>query len=281
MMNTSKDSTEQANKDEVKEVKVESVDYRSPARYNDEEKPVKEKVEVTHLINPKVFKRGCHRGRYGQTTTPWKVVQDVNHKKYSNRDVIVAEDDHDVRHVTRFDLLRWRGCDVLSGGGSGCDGAWLVVVVFASAVGGAEALSASLNDLDFATLNIDGQSTEVKVLPDIINDDGDFIDDEDNVPHDLADSHDEVLANADDYDEVASVVCEAEKPTGDAAGEATGMDARRGCVKKPRTSHPRKAVDVFGPLVIPFEWIRYENLIFISGRIMGVWSNTIVAGVVR
>ncbi|GJV18770.1 hypothetical protein Tco_1367790 [Tanacetum coccineum] len=51
-----KDSTEQVNKDgvkEVKEVKVESVDYRSPVRYNDEEKPVKEKVEVTHLINPK------------------------------------------------------------------------------------------------------------------------------------------------------------------------------------------------------------------------------------
>ncbi|GJZ42430.1 hypothetical protein Tco_0589316 [Tanacetum coccineum] len=115
MMNTSKDSTEQANKDEVKEVKVEYVDYRSPARYNDEENPVKEKVEVTHLINPKVFKRGCHRGRYGQTTTPWKVVQDVNHKKYSNGDVIVADDDHDhdVRHVTRFDLLLVPSCFVI------------------------------------------------------------------------------------------------------------------------------------------------------------------------
>ncbi|GJV18771.1 hypothetical protein Tco_1367791 [Tanacetum coccineum] len=149
---------------------------------------------------------------------------------------------------------------------TGCDGAWLVVVVFASAVGGAEALSASLNDLDFATLNFNGQSTEVKALPDIINDDGDFIDDDDDVPHDLADSHDEVLANADDYDEVATV-CEAEKPTCDAAGEATGMDARRGCVKKPRTSHPRKPWKIMARGRSRLSGT-IRKLIFISGRIM-------------
>nr|GEY21509.1 hypothetical protein [Tanacetum cinerariifolium]GEZ48960.1 hypothetical protein [Tanacetum cinerariifolium] len=63
----------------------------------------------------------------------------------------------------------------------------------------------SLNDLEFATLNINGQSTEVEAPPDIIlvDDDDDFIDDEDDVPHDIADSDDEVLANADDYDEAA------------------------------------------------------------------------------
>ncbi|GJZ98917.1 zinc finger, PHD-type containing protein [Tanacetum coccineum] len=61
-------------------------------------------------------------------------------------------------------------------------------------------LSTSLNDLDFAILNIDGQSMDVDAPPDIIDvdDDDDFIDDEDDVPHDLADFDDEVLANDDD-----------------------------------------------------------------------------------
>ncbi|GJT65434.1 transmembrane protein 45B-like protein [Tanacetum coccineum] len=58
----------------------------------------------------------------------------------------------------------------------------------------------SLNNLNFMTLNIDGQSTDVEAPPDIIDvDDGDdFIDDEDGVPHDLADFDDEVLTNEDD-----------------------------------------------------------------------------------
>ncbi|GJX17271.1 hypothetical protein Tco_0218103 [Tanacetum coccineum] len=69
------------------------------------------------------------------------------------------------------------------------------------------ALSTSLNDLDFATLNIDGQSMEVEAPPNIIavDDDDDFIHDEDGIPHDLADSDDEVLANADD-DEAMIIV---------------------------------------------------------------------------
>ncbi|GJV08084.1 hypothetical protein Tco_1345740 [Tanacetum coccineum] len=47
------------------------------------------------------------------------------------------------------------------------------------------ALSTSLNDLDFATLNIDGQSIDVDAPPDIIDvdEDDDFIDDEEIVPH--------------------------------------------------------------------------------------------------
>nr|GEY89802.1 reverse transcriptase domain-containing protein [Tanacetum cinerariifolium] len=55
--------------------------------------------------------------------------------------------------------------------------------------------------IDFATLNIDGQSMDVEAPPYIIDidKDKDFIDDEDNVPHDLADYDDEVLDN-DDYD---------------------------------------------------------------------------------
>ncbi|GJV18534.1 hypothetical protein Tco_1367554 [Tanacetum coccineum] len=60
----------------------------------------------------------------------------------------------------------------------------------------------SLNDLDFATLNIDGQSTDVEAPPDIIDVDeyDDFIDDKDGVPQDLANSNDEVLVNDDDDD---------------------------------------------------------------------------------
>ncbi|GKA03846.1 reverse transcriptase domain-containing protein [Tanacetum coccineum] len=94
----------------------------------------------------------------------WKVFEDVNHKKFSNNGVIVVENDHDVIHFNNSSDL---------------------------------ALSTSLNDLDFATLNIDGQSMDVYVPPDIIqvDEDGDFIDDEDIVPQDLADSDDEVLSN--------------------------------------------------------------------------------------
>nr|GEU50964.1 hypothetical protein [Tanacetum cinerariifolium] len=53
---------------------------------------------------------------------------------------------------------------------------------------------------DFGTLNIDGQSMDVEAPPYIIDvdEDKDFIDDEDNVPHDLAYYDDEVLDNDDD-----------------------------------------------------------------------------------
>ncbi|GKD63629.1 hypothetical protein Tco_1305737 [Tanacetum coccineum] len=62
------------------------------------------------------------------------------------------------------------------------------------------ALSTSLDDLDFATLNIDGQSIDVDAPPDIIDveEDDDLINDEDALPHDLADSNDEDLTNNDD-----------------------------------------------------------------------------------
>ncbi|GKD71591.1 hypothetical protein Tco_1325681, partial [Tanacetum coccineum] len=62
-------------------------------------------------------------------------------------------------------------------------------------------LSTSLNDLDNATLHIDGQLTKVDAPPDIIDvvdEDDDIIDDEDTLPHDLADSDDEDLINVDD-----------------------------------------------------------------------------------
>nr|GEW72800.1 hypothetical protein [Tanacetum cinerariifolium] len=101
----------------------------------------------------------------------WKVVQDVNHKKFLNGGVIVVEDDHDVIHFDNSSDL---------------------------------ALSTSLNDLDFATLNIDGQSMDVDAPPDIIDvdEDDDLIIDEDTLPRDLADSDDEDLFNDDDDDVV-------------------------------------------------------------------------------
>ncbi|GJX82859.1 hypothetical protein Tco_0332340 [Tanacetum coccineum] len=102
----------------------------------------------------------------------WKVVEDVNQKKFSNGGVIVVEDDLDVIHFDNsFDL----------------------------------ALSTSLNDLDFATLHIDGPSIDVDAPPDIIDVDeyDDIIDDEDAFPHDLADSDNEDLVNVDDDDGVA------------------------------------------------------------------------------
>nr|GFA53005.1 hypothetical protein [Tanacetum cinerariifolium] len=88
----------------------------------------------------------------------WRVVKHVNHKKFSDGGVIVVEDDPDIIY---FD----NSSDLL--------------------------LSTSLNDLDNATLHIDGQSTKVDVSPDIIDvvDEDDITDDEDAIPHDLADSY--------------------------------------------------------------------------------------------
>nr|GEV39087.1 hypothetical protein [Tanacetum cinerariifolium] len=98
----------------------------------------------------------------------WKVVKHVNHKKFSDGDVIVVEDDPDIIHFDNSSDLP---------------------------------LFTSLNDLDNATLHIDGQSMEVDASPDIIdvvNEDDDIIDDEDALPHDLADFDDEDLINVDD-----------------------------------------------------------------------------------
>nr|GEY86751.1 hypothetical protein [Tanacetum cinerariifolium] len=91
----------------------------------------------------------------------WKVVEHVNHKKFSNGGVIVVEDDPDVIHVDNSSDL---------------------------------ALSTSLNDLEIAALHIGGQSIDVDAPPDIIDvvdEDDDIIDEEDPIPHDLADSDDE------------------------------------------------------------------------------------------
>nr|GFB77777.1 EF-hand domain pair [Tanacetum cinerariifolium] len=106
---------------------------------------------------------------YGQTLL--EVVEQVNHKKFSDGGVIVVEDDPD---IIPFD----NSSDLT--------------------------LSTILNDLDNATLHIDGKSTKVDVPPDIIidivNEDDDITDDEDALPHDLAESDNEDLINVDDDD---------------------------------------------------------------------------------
>nr|GEV28497.1 hypothetical protein [Tanacetum cinerariifolium] len=97
-----------------------------------------------------------------------KVVEHVNHKKNSDGGVIVVEDDPDIIHFDNSSDLP---------------------------------LFTSFNDLDNATLHIDGQSTEVDIPPDIIDvvdEDDDIIDDEGTLPHDLTDSDDEDLINFDD-----------------------------------------------------------------------------------
>nr|GEX76766.1 hypothetical protein [Tanacetum cinerariifolium] len=99
----------------------------------------------------------------------WRVVEHVNHKKFSDGGVIVVEDDPDIIHFDNSSDLP---------------------------------LSTSLNVLDNATLHIDGQSPKVDVPPDIIidvvNEDDDITDDEDAIPYDLAESDNEDLINVDD-----------------------------------------------------------------------------------
>nr|GEZ52082.1 hypothetical protein [Tanacetum cinerariifolium] len=92
-----------------------------------------------------------------------------SHKKFSGGFVIVVEDDPDIIHFYNTSDLP---------------------------------LSTSLNDLDNATLHIDGQSTKVDVPPDIIIDVVDeedhITDDEDALPHDLIKFDNEDLINVDD-----------------------------------------------------------------------------------
>nr|GFA49508.1 hypothetical protein [Tanacetum cinerariifolium] len=99
----------------------------------------------------------------------WRVVKHVNHKKFSDGGVILVDDDPDIIYFDNSSDLP---------------------------------LSTSLNDLDNATLHIDGQSTEVDVPPyiiiDVVDEDDYITDVEDALPHDLAESDNEDLINVDD-----------------------------------------------------------------------------------
>ncbi|GJZ96565.1 hypothetical protein Tco_0668899 [Tanacetum coccineum] len=175
----------------------------------------------------------------------WKVVEDVNHKKFLNGGVIVVEDDHDVIHFDNSSDL---------------------------------ALSTSLNDLDFATLHIDGQSMDVDAPPDIIDvdEDDDIIDEEDALPHDLANSDDEDLVNVVDDDDVAMSANVARGHGGDGGGDdcppshQIGGGCRGKGTRKPnlgdrkagrlnthketRNLRLRRITDLHGLQPIRFEW---------------------------
>nr|GEW57020.1 hypothetical protein [Tanacetum cinerariifolium] len=175
----------------------------------------------------------------------------IRDQQSSNGDVIVVEDDHDVIHDNNSSDL---------------------------------ALSGSLNDLDFATFYIDGQSMKVEAPPCIITvgDNGDSIDDEDDVPRDLADSDNEIVDNADDDEAATMSAAVARGHDGDVgdddlccppireAGEATWMDEVRGCVKPPETSGSSKPelVREF-PMHYP-SWYAIEDAkkVQIRGRLM-------------
>nr|GEY90626.1 hypothetical protein [Tanacetum cinerariifolium] len=84
------------------------------------------------------------------------------------------------------------------------------------------ALSTSLNDLEITALHIDGQSINVDAPPDIIDvvdKDDDIIDEEDPIPHDLADSDDEDLVNLDIDDGVNMSADVARGHGGDGGGD--------------------------------------------------------------
>ncbi|GKD42596.1 hypothetical protein Tco_1267241 [Tanacetum coccineum] len=185
-----------------------------------------------------------HKSNNASTLKIWKVVEHVNHKRFSNGGVIVVEDDPDIIHVENsFDLT----------------------------------LTTSLNDLEIATLHIDGQSIDVDAPPDIIDvdEEDDIINDEDILPRDLADSNDEDLVNVDD-DGIAMSADVARDHGGDGGGDdrpslhqlaggCRGKGTRKPNLggrkvgrmhtrKETRNLGLRKITDELGPQPIQFEW---------------------------
>ncbi|GJU54504.1 hypothetical protein Tco_1228218 [Tanacetum coccineum] len=139
-----------------------------------------------------------------------------------------------------------------------------------------------LNDLDNATLHIDGQSTEVDAPPDIIDvvdEDDDIIDDEDALPHDLADSDDEDLINVDDdgVDKMSADVTRSHG--GDGGGKGTrkpnlgGRKAGRLHTRQEtRNLGLKKITDDKGPVSIRFEWDDKKTMMPLGGH-ASHWSN--------
>nr|GEY80169.1 hypothetical protein [Tanacetum cinerariifolium] len=181
----------------------------------------------------------------------WRVVEHVNHKKFFDGGVIVVEDDLDIIHFDNSSDLP---------------------------------LSTSLNDLDNATLHIDGQSTEADVPPDIIDvvdEDDDITDDEDALPHDLVDSDNEDLINVDDdsVDKMSADVARSydgngggkgkRKPNlgGKAAGRLNTRD-------KTRNLSVKEITDTKGPVPIQFE-LHDKQTIMPLGEHATHWSSYI------
>nr|GEX31157.1 hypothetical protein [Tanacetum cinerariifolium] len=163
-------------------------------------------------------------------------------------------------------------------------------------------LSTSLNELDNATLLIDGQSMKVDALPDIIDldKDDDIIDDEDALPYDLADSNDEDLVNVYDDNSVDMSADVARGHGGDGGGDdrrpthhiptgCGGCFTNRGKgTRKPNLGGRKvgrlhtcqetqnlglkKNTDNKGPVLIRFEWDDKKTLMPLGDH-ASHWSN--------
>nr|GEW46877.1 hypothetical protein [Tanacetum cinerariifolium] len=154
-------------------------------------------------------------------------------------------------------------------------------------------LSTSLNDLDNATLHIDGQSMEVDAPPNIIDldEDNDIIDDEDALPHDSTESDEEDLVNVDDGVDMwheATVVtvvvmivhlhtgcegCFANRGKGTLKPNLGGRKAGRLHTRQEtRNLGLKKNTDDKGPVLIRFEWDDKKTLMPLGDH-ASHWSN--------
>ncbi|GJX96473.1 S-adenosyl-L-methionine-dependent methyltransferases superfamily protein [Tanacetum coccineum] len=159
------------------------------------------------------------------------------------------------------------------------------------------ALTTTLNDLEIATLHINGQSIDVDALQDIIDvdEDDDIINDEDVLPHDLADYNDEYLINVDDDDGVAVMLADvARGHKGDGGGDdrpntmsllekkwSKGIQkpnlggrksGRMHTRKETRNLGLRKITDELGPQPIRFEW-KDNGMMLPLGDHSAHWAN--------
>nr|GEW40823.1 hypothetical protein [Tanacetum cinerariifolium] len=169
----------------------------------------------------------------------WKVVEHVSHKKFSNGGVIVVEDNPDVIHVDNSSDL---------------------------------VLSTSLNDLEITALHLDGQSIDVDAPPDIIDvvdKDNDIINEEDPIPHNLADSDDEELVNLDIDDGVNVVYSSKGTRKPNLGGRRVG---RLHTHQKTRNLGLKAITDKSGPVLIWFEVDDRETLMPLGDH-AAHWAN--------
>nr|GEZ64258.1 hypothetical protein [Tanacetum cinerariifolium] len=132
-----------------------------------------------------------------------------------------------------------------------------------------------LNDLDNATLHIDGQSIKVDVPPDIIDvvdEDDDITDDEDALPHDLAEFNNEDLIKVDDDDVARS-------HDGDGKGKrkpnlGSRAAGRLNTRDKTRNLSLKEITDTKGPVPIQFE-LRDKQTVMSLGDHAAHWSSYI------
>nr|GFB00612.1 hypothetical protein [Tanacetum cinerariifolium] len=143
------------------------------------------------------------------------------------------------------------------------------------------ALSTSLNDLEITALHRDGQSIDVDAPPDIIdfvNEDDDIIDEEDPIPHDLADFDDEDLVNLDINDGVNMSANVARGHDGDGGGghRKANLGGRRAgrlqTLQETRNLGLKAITDKSGPVLIWFEVDDRETLMPLGDH-AAHWAN--------